>query len=97
MQTQPQRPIRNAEVIAAAHLVAAAVERLTRRGLIVVGVEMEPPRPTIRILKHESCTAMVQEGKAAYYGFDQDIYFGKYRQGQFQLNGCRVVWDELDA
>ncbi|MCD0493922.1 hypothetical protein LQD23_16700 [Chromobacterium violaceum] len=97
MQTQPQRPIRNAEVIAAAFLVAAAVERLTKRGMAVLSVEMEPPRPTIRILKHESCVAMIKEEKAAYFGFDQDTYFGKYRQGQFQLNGCRVVWDELDA
>ncbi|MGC0153307.1 hypothetical protein ACPRNU_12665 [Chromobacterium vaccinii] len=104
MQPQPQpqpqqqhtRPIRNAAVIAAAHLVAAAVERLSQRGMTVIGVEFEVPMPTIRILPDHQCNAMIRSGEAAYYGVTPDPHFGRYRLGQFRLNGCRVAWEELD-
>ncbi|WP_047257977.1 hypothetical protein [Chromobacterium subtsugae] len=91
------RPIRNAAVAAAALLVAAAVERLSQRGLSVIGVDFEAPMPTIRILPDEKCHAMICTGQAAYYALTPDTYFGRYRLGQFRLNGCRVIWAELDA
>ncbi|MGD1823737.1 hypothetical protein A203_00305 [Chromobacterium violaceum] len=98
MQQQTHtRPIRNAAVIAAAHLVAAAVERLSQRGLSVIGVDFEAPMPTIRILPDKECHAMICRGQAAYYALTPDTYFGRYRLGQFRLNGCRVIWAELDA
>ncbi|WP_181243242.1 MULTISPECIES: hypothetical protein [Chromobacterium] len=86
----PLRPLRNAAIVASAHRVAAAVERLTRLGFTVMWVELlEPRQPTIRIEPHPDCRRMAGQGDAAH-----DDFYSSPKAGRFRINGCLVVWTE---
>lgn len=93
---QPKRPPVNALMLAATLKIAGAIESLTQRGLTVVGVELgSPARPTIRIQTCAKCSRLIENGEAAYYSFGQNTHMGPYREGQFNLGGCRIVWMEF--
>lgn len=99
MQTQAiqqHRPPFNAVLQAATLKVAAAIEKLSQRGMAVVSVELDTPsRPTIRIQTSAKCQQMIAAQQAVYYSFGQSSHFGPYREGQFMLDGCRIVWMEF--
>ena len=93
---QPKRPPFNALMLAATHKVAAAIEALSQNGLTVVKVELETPvRPTIRIQSCSHCQRLIASGDAVYFSYGQQDHFGAFREGQFQLGGCRIVWTEF--
>ncbi|NWK80336.1 hypothetical protein [Aquitalea sp. LB_tupeE] len=86
----------NASMLLAALRIASAVRKLTERGLSVISANLQcTDRPTIHIRTSARCQQLIDSGDAVYYSFGHDTYFGKYRQGQFALEGCRIVWTEF--
>ncbi|WP_293766943.1 hypothetical protein [uncultured Aquitalea sp.] len=84
----------NAVILQALRKVNLAVGELSRRGFTVTTVEMDAPsRPTVRIQSSARCHELIASGQAAYFGFGNGE-MGRYREGQFTLDGCRVVWTE---
>ena len=95
-RTVPPHVQDNASMLLAALRIAQAVRQLTERGLSVVSASLQhTERPTIRIRTSPRCQRLIASGDAVYYSFGHDTYFGHYRQGQFQLAGCRIVWTEF--
>lgn len=95
-RTVPPHVQDNANVLLAALRIAQAVRQLTERGLSVVSASLEhTERPTIHIRTCARCQQLIDSGDAVYYSFGHDSSFGYYRQGQFRLEGCRIVWTEL--
>lgn len=93
---QPKRPPFNAVIQAATLKVAAVIETLSQRGLAVMSVALDTPaRPTIRIQTCARCQQMIANHQAVYYSFGRTTHFGPYREGQFSLGGCRIVWMEF--
>ncbi len=86
----------NIAIYEAAQKIVKAVEALTENGFMVVRVEMAAPaRPTIRIQSCSKCQTLIDKGEAVYFSFGQGTHFGPYREGQFHLGGCRIVWTEF--
>ncbi|UTH73947.1 hypothetical protein [Chromobacterium sp. IIBBL 290-4] len=93
---QTRRPPFNAQMMAGAMRVVRAIEALSQNNFTVVSVELSTPsRPTINIQTCGNCRRMIEKGEAVYFSFGRDTYFGPYRQGQFELGGCRIVWTEM--
>lgn len=93
---QPKRPPFNALMLAATFKVAAAIEGLSQNGFTVVAVELNTPaRPTIRIQTCSQCRRLIANGEAVYFSYGRQEHFGPYREGQFNLGGCRIVWTEF--
>lgn len=65
-----------------------SAERIDVRGVSLIG-----GRPVIRVTPCAFCERMVHEGKASYLEFGANAH-GRYRQGQYLVNGCKVVWSE---
>jgi len=95
----PQRPGPaflpiNALMLQAVKKVEVVIQELGRRGFAVVGIDMSTPsRPTVQIQTSARCAQLIESGQAAYYGFGLG-QIGHFREGQFCLDGCRVVWTE---
>lgn len=74
--------------------IAATIETLTERGLVVVGIEFSNgSRPTIQIQNCAACAELIEKGEATYYrtgGTGSD----RYRTGQFKIGEVRVLWTE---
>lgn len=67
---------------------ALSAERIDVRGVSLIG-----GKPVIRVMPCAFCERMVHEGKAFYLEFGANAH-GRYRQGQYMVNGCKVVWSE---
>lgn len=92
---RPRQPV-NALMLAATLKAAAAIEALSQNGFTVIGVELDTPsRPTIRIQTCSQCHRLIASNEAVYFSFGQRDHFGPYREGQFALGGCRIVWTEF--
>ncbi|MDF7669857.1 hypothetical protein PT276_01335 [Orbaceae bacterium ESL0721] len=73
--------------------VKRAVKSLSDQELTVIGFYHDSfSKPTIEIEHHPKCSKYIAAGLAAYYRHE-----GLYRFGQFELNGCRIVWKERDT
>lgn len=78
----------------AALTLADTVRELNERGLQVVAITAQAiGLPTVRVSPCRLLDGMVQKDEAVFYSFGQDDH-GKWREGQFQLSGVRVVWRE---
>ena len=85
----------NAVMLDAARKVAGAIEALGDNGFTVIGIDFAAPsRPTVRVQNCGKCQRLIHNGEAAYFGYGASGGAGPYREGQFQLGGCRVVWTE---
>ncbi|MCX8650038.1 hypothetical protein J3U21_06560 [Gilliamella sp. B2776] len=72
--------------------VNKAVNILSNEELTVIGFYHDSlSKPTIEIEHHPKCNKYIDAGQATYYRHE-----GHYRFGQFELNGCRVIWKERD-
>lgn len=91
----PCQPM-NTLMLAATLKAAAAIEALSLSGFTVIGVVLDAPsRPTIRIQTCSLCQRLLLRGEAVYFSFGQRDHVGPYREGQFALGGCRIVWTEF--
>ena len=78
----------------AALTLADTVRELNDRGLQVVAITAQAiGLPTVRVSPCRLLEAMVQKDEAVFYSFGKDDH-GKWREGQFQIAGVRVVWRE---
>ncbi|MCG8993244.1 hypothetical protein LH427_09690 [Laribacter hongkongensis] len=93
MTNNPQ--ISNAVLLASTLKVAEAIKELGRMGLVARAANLNGKRPTIEIQTNARCHRLIQSGEAVYYSFGREPHFGPYREGQFNLGGCRVVWTEF--
>lgn len=74
--------------------LADTVRELNDRGLQVVSMSAQCiGLPTVRVAPCALLHGMVQQDQACFYSYGQDDH-GKWREGQFQLSGVRVVWRE---
>ena len=89
-------PNSNQIVLSAIRGVVDSVEALAENGFVVVAVELSSVlRPTIRIQSCGKCLRMINQGEAVYYSYGRRDHCGPYREGQFMLGRCRVVWTEF--
>jgi hypothetical protein len=74
--------------------VAFVVRWLALDGFNVIKIEFETGfKPTVHIQSCLACTKLIERGEATYYrmgGSGVD----RYRIGQFQIRGVRVLWTE---
>lgn len=69
-----------------------AVVVLKREGYSVIDVRIaDGCKPTIELQDHPRLAQLVAEQKASYYIYRQG-HTGPERVGQFDLDGCRVIW-----
>ncbi|WP_230370791.1 hypothetical protein [Paludibacterium denitrificans] len=95
LRTHSTRQV-NAALLDATHKAARAIEALSENGFTVTDVELKSvSRPTIRIQTSGQCHTLIAKGEAVYFSFGKRERVGQYREGQFQLGGCRIVWTEI--
>ncbi|WP_314140378.1 hypothetical protein [Buttiauxella noackiae] len=80
-------------LVSALYRTEAVVIALQARGVEVKGVVVREGQPVIRIQRHAMCEFLLTSGKASYIEFGQGNS-GKYKQGIFIQDGCKVVWSE---
>lgn len=74
-------------------IVSKAISVLANKDLTVISYRHDhAAKPTIEVEHHPFCTKMIESGAAAYF-----MHATPYRFGQFELEGCRVVWKERDT
>lgn len=70
-----------------------AIARLNAMQATVHSVMLLGSKPVIRIARDCHCIRLSDEGKASYSYFGHNRT-GRFRQGTFELNSCRVIWSE---
>jgi len=71
-----------------------AVIALKREGFTVIGVEIDHGiRPTLTIAPCSKCAGLIASGQAAHYKWITGAR-GREVCGQWQIEGCRVLWTE---
>ncbi|GDO99228.1 hypothetical protein BvCmsNSNP012_01898 [Escherichia coli] len=73
--------------------VQDAVAALNATNTDILGITIKGSRPVIRVSRSAWCMRLIEEGKAGYVHTGRDNQ-GVFRQGVFELHGCRVVWPE---
>ena len=92
--TNPAVPPINQAMQMSALRIAAAIETLTEKGFVVIGIECtNGAKPTIQIQTCADCTDLVEKGEATYYRTG-GVGLTRYRTGQFKIGEVRVVWTE---
>lgn len=69
------------------------IKALSAQNIVVRSVTLANKRAVIRISYCRYCDQLIQQGKAIYQYFGCNAE-GRYRQGQFNTGGCKVVWTE---
>ncbi|WP_140918337.1 hypothetical protein [Limnobaculum xujianqingii] len=95
MQAQPTKSNKNNLMFADSLLNAErAVMALTAQGILVSNINLcQPGKPTIQVEYTPALARFINDKIAVYYAFGHKQY-GKYKQAQYPLHGCRVVWIE---
>lgn len=79
----------------AALALADTVRVLNERGLQVVSMAAQTVGlPTVRVSPCRLLDGMVARDEAVFYRFGTSEHGVRFREGQFQLNGVRVIWQE---
>lgn len=74
--------------------IAITIKTLTDDGFTVIGIEFSSgSKPTIQVQNCPACGQLVERGKATYYRMG-GAGMNRYRTGQFQIDGIRVLWTE---
>lgn len=74
--------------------IAAAIETLTDKGFVVIGIEFSNgAKPTIQVQNCAACAELVEKGQATYYRTGVSGAT-RYRTGQFKIGDVRVLWAE---
>ncbi|MGQ3662044.1 hypothetical protein [Citrobacter braakii] len=79
--------------ITAMEKASLVIKALSAERIDVRGVTLVSNTPVIRVTPCAFCERMVHQGKAFYLEFGANAH-GRYRQGQYMVNGCKVVWSE---
>ncbi|EKI6742572.1 hypothetical protein Q1C98_003744 [Salmonella enterica] len=73
--------------------VQDAIMALNAMNTTVQSVMIAGNKPVIRIARNGHCTRLLEQGKASYTHVGHDGS-GRFRQGVFELHGCRITWSE---
>lgn len=68
-----------------------AVVALKREGYTVIDVRLAGCRPLIEVQNHPHLAELIESQRACYYIYRHGPC-GPERVGQFELEGCRVIW-----
>lgn len=80
-------------IVSGVYRAECLVSSLVARGADVVSVSLKNGRPVIRINRCSFTEHMINTGKASYFMWGSSGN-GKYKQGMFIQDGCKVVWSE---
>lgn len=80
-------------IVSGVWLAECLVSSLVARGADVVSVSVRGGMPVVRINRNAFTDELITDGKASY------VYLGcgargKYKQGVYIQDGCKVVWSE---
>lgn len=75
------------------HQLQSAITSLNAMNTTVQSVMIAGGKPVIRIAKNGHCLRMIEQGQASYTHIGQDVSW-RFRQGTFELHGCRIFWSE---
>lgn len=73
--------------------VCSAIAALNTMNMTVQSVMIAGSKPVIRISRNGHCARLLEQGKAGYTHTDHNCS-GRFRQGFFELHGCRITWSE---
>ncbi|MEC5319005.1 hypothetical protein VSX61_08655 [Brenneria populi subsp. brevivirga] len=59
----------------------------------VQSVMIKGSKPLIRIARNGHCEKLINSGVARYVVIGCDSN-GRFRQGEFEQHGCRIIWSE---
>ncbi|OFC61607.1 hypothetical protein [Candidatus Erwinia dacicola] len=73
--------------------VQTAIAALKSMNGTVQSVMIAGSKPVIRIARNNHCARLLAQGKASFIHVGHDGS-GRFRQGVFELHGCRITWSE---
>lgn len=73
--------------------VCSAIAALNAMNTTVQSIMIAGGKPVIRIARNGHCARLLAQGKASYTHMGHDKS-GRFRQGVFELHGCRITWSE---
>lgn len=80
-------------IVSGVYRAECLVSSLVARGADVVSVSIRGGLLVIRINRNAFTDALISNGKASYVWLGNGSR-GKYKQGVFIQDGCKVVWSE---
>ncbi|EDQ2965887.1 hypothetical protein C3O00_001742 [Salmonella enterica subsp. enterica serovar Mountpleasant] len=80
-------------IVSGVYRVECLVSSLVARGADVVSVSVRGGMPVVRIHRNSFTTHLIENGKASYVWVGCGTR-GKYKQGVYIQDGCKVVWSE---
>ncbi|EGG3068933.1 hypothetical protein MOR33_003149 [Salmonella enterica] len=80
-------------IVSGVYRAECLVSSLVARGADVVSVSVRGGMPVVRINRNSFTTHLIENGKASYVWVGCGIR-GKYKQGVYIQDGCKVVWSE---
>ncbi len=73
--------------------VSQAISALSAMNSTVQSIMIAGGKPVIRIARNRHCARLLAQGKASYTHVGHNGS-GRFRQGFFELHGCRITWSE---
>ncbi|EDI8720384.1 hypothetical protein L1O59_005102 [Salmonella enterica] len=80
-------------IVSGVYRAECLVSSLVARGADVVSVSVRGGMPVVRINRNSFTTHLIENGKASYVWLGCGTR-GKYKQGVYIQDGCKVVWSE---
>ncbi|EHK2735749.1 hypothetical protein J9K13_003297 [Salmonella enterica] len=80
-------------IVSGVYRAECLVTSLVARGADVVSVSVRGGMPVVRINRNSFTDHLIGRGKASYVYLGCDAR-GKYKQGVYIQDGCKVVWSE---
>lgn len=80
-------------IVSGVYRAECLVSSLVARGADVLSVSIRGGLLVIRINRNAFTDALISDGKASYVWLGNGSR-GKYKQGVFIQDGCKVVWSE---
>ncbi|EBK5482839.1 hypothetical protein DO404_02155 [Salmonella enterica] len=80
-------------IVSGVYRAECLVSSLVARGADVVSVSVRGGMPVVRVNRNSFTAHLIDNGKAAYVFWGNGSR-GKYKQGVFIQDGCKVVWSE---
>lgn len=80
-------------IVSGVYRAERLVSSLVARGADVVSVSVRGGLPVVRINRNSFTAHLIDKGKASYVWLGCGTR-GKYKQGVYIQDGCKVVWSE---
>ncbi|HIC6420117.1 TPA: hypothetical protein ACW5C1_004881 [Salmonella enterica subsp. enterica serovar Newport] len=80
-------------IVSGVYRAECLVSSLVARGADVVSVSVRGGMPVVRINRNSFTAHLIDDGKASYVWLGCGTR-GKYKQGVYMQDGCKVVWSE---